>query len=76
MRGEQNLQDTIRDGKNSWSLKQRGDMRVEGKKFSVGGYGGGENFLGSLEGGYGEGEKKFGLLRGGIWRGRNFFWVP
>ena len=45
MRGEQNLQDTIRDGKNSWSLKQRGDMRVEGKKFSVGGYGGGENFF-------------------------------
>ena len=39
MRGEQNLQATIRDGKNSWSLKQRGDMRVEGKKFSVGGYG-------------------------------------
>ena len=61
MRGEQNLQDTIRDGKNSWSLKQRGDMRVEGKKFSVGGIW--------------RGRKIFKFLRGGIWRGRKKIWA-
>ena len=55
MRGEQNLQDTSADGKNSWSWSRGGREKI----FSVGEYGGGENFLSSLEGGYGEGENNF-----------------
>ena len=41
MRGEQNLQDTIRDGK-------RGDMRVEGKKILCGVGGGSREYINQL----------------------------